>query len=101
MPTFARTQVVFRRRRHWLPYAKAASGTLYTLSVGGGITPAGTVVKREQRTLAAGITPAGALAKQAQRALTAGITPAGTVAKQAQRALVGGITPSGTLARRT
>lgn len=70
-----------------------------TLSVGGGITPAGTVAKAVSAGKTGGITPAGVARKAVTRAVTGAITPAATVIKAVARALTGSLTPSGTVAR--
>lgn len=97
----------------------SASGTTYSQTVSGGITPTGALVNKTTKVLAGAITPAGALVKTATKALTGSITPSGALAttklvlksltgsitptgalvKQATKILVGGITPSGALVK--
>lgn len=82
-------------------YWKESSGTNYTKSVSGGLTPSGGIAKRTSRALAGAFTPAGAVVKRTARALAGGLTPTGTLIKRTARSLGGGITPSGAPTKQT
>ena len=70
-----------------------------TLSLGGSITPTGTLAKTTTKTLAGSITPTGTLDTLITRVLllAGSITPVGTLAKTVTKTLGGSITPTGTL----
>jgi hypothetical protein len=70
-----------------------------TISIGGSITPTGTLGKKTLKGLAGSITPTGTLTyiKSQTLALAGSITPVGTLAKSIRKSLAGSITPTGTL----
>lgn len=76
-----------------------SSGSNFTKSLAGGMTPAGALTKAASKLLAGGFTPAGTVARQAQKFPAGGMTPAGTVARQAAKALSGALGSAGVLAR--
>jgi hypothetical protein len=81
----------------------AAGGTVFSATLSGAITPAGTLVKSTSRALAGAITPAGTLVKKLTRALTGAITPAGALVstKLVVKTVSGAITPAGALVNKT
>lgn len=78
-------------------YKAEGGGTLYTVSVSGGITPAGTLNNQVQRSFSGSIASAGALSKQAQRAFAGGVSLAGALANMVQTAKTGSVALAGTL----
>lgn len=66
-----------------------------TQSVGGGMTPSGTIAKQNAKPLAGGMTPQGAVAKQQGKPLGGAMTPAGLLVKLDLKPLAGGLTPTG------
>lgn len=76
---------------------KESVGTNYPQSVGGGLTPAGTVVKRTGKLPGGSLTPSGAVVKRTIRALAGALTPAGAIAKRTLKIVAGALTPSGAL----
>lgn len=95
------------------------SGSSYDMTLTGAITPAGAIIKQDQKTLAAQVTPAGNLARQLSRVLSGSLTPSGVVTfikvvlrsfsgsvplaggfiKQGARTLAGTTTTAGTLGK--
>lgn len=77
------------------------SGTTFTKSLGGGITPTGALVRQTAKRFTGGITPTGTLARQTQRSLGGGLTPTGALvlSKVALRSFGGSLTPTGALTR--
>ena len=95
-------------------------GGSFTIELGGGITPTGTLTQAASQLLSGGVTPTGAIVRQAQKVLGGSITPTGTLTilkvavisvggaitpvgtliNQAAKQLVGSITPSGALTER-
>lgn len=75
-----------------------SSGTTYTQSASGGITPSGATAKQGDKPAAGSVTPSGATLKQASKVAAGSITPSGVLAKLAEKIFAGGVTPSGALA---
>lgn len=78
---------------------KAAGGTAYTQTLTGGVTPAGALVKRDNKLASGAVTPAGALRKQASKLAAGVVTPAGALRKTAAKLVSGAVTPAGALVR--
>lgn len=100
MPGLWRTPFPYRRR----PMVPQGRGPIaYTLSVGGAVTPAGTLAKATTKPLAGGVTPSGAVGQQVikVRATAGGMTPTGSIVRAAAKPLAGGLTPAGGLAKVT
>jgi hypothetical protein len=74
-------------------------GESSALSLGGSITPTGTLARLTSKTLAGAVTPTGTLANLVTRVvlLAGSITPTGTLAKTVTKTLAGSITPTGSL----
>jgi len=75
-----------------------AGGTTFNQDISGSITPAGALIKQDQKRFTGTITPTGAVIKQDQKRLTGTITPAGSLLKSIAKTLTGTITPAGALA---
>jgi hypothetical protein len=78
----------------------AAGGPTYSISLSGGITPAGALVKRAGKLLSGDLMPAGALVKRPGKIFTGDLTPTGALGKRVGKVLSGGITPAGDLTKR-
>lgn len=77
--------------------APASSPTVYEQDVDGGLTPAGSLVKRLSKILAGGLTPSGILGKLASKILAGAVTPSGTVSKRTAKNLGGTVGSAGSL----
>ncbi len=79
------------------------TATQYTLSLGGTITPAGSIVKADSKALSGGFTPTGGLSKVAQKALAGALTPGGlaTTLRTIVQLAAGQITPVGSVVKNT
>lgn len=76
---------------------KPAAGATATISVGGTITPAGSLTKQVGKLLGGTITPTGSLSKLASKLFSGTITPVGALTKQVAKLFSGLITPTGSL----
>lgn len=88
----------------WMPdpwESPAAGGTLFTVDVGGSITPAGALTKDVSVRKAGSITGTGALSKLVSKPLAGSSTPTGALLKLVGKPLAGSATPSGVLAKVT
>jgi hypothetical protein len=76
----------------------SASGTAFTQTLTGGLTPAGGVIKAANQLKVGGLTPGGTvrLVKAVVQGKAGALTPAGTIQKLVDKKLAGSITPSGT-----
>lgn len=70
------------------------------LSLGGTVTPTGTLVKRVIRTLAGATTPTGAVTRQPGKRVAGSITPAAALVRSPQKTLGGVVAPTGAVAKR-
>jgi hypothetical protein len=77
----------------------AAAPQTFPISVGGAVSPFGSIFQRTSKPLAGATTPSGALAKLIAKALAGATSPAGTLAKLVAKPLAGATTPSGALAK--
>lgn len=84
---------IVTRQRTYAP----AGGTLFFLSVGGSITPAGAVAKLANKILLAAFTPTGADQLLVSLHLVGASQPVGTVTRFVTRLLAGALTPVGAL----
>jgi hypothetical protein len=82
-------------------YTEAASGTVYTQSVAGALTPAGAMTRQAATTKSGTLTPAGSVSRRAATTKSGGVTPAGTLARQARKPTAGSVTPTGSQTRQT
>lgn len=76
-------------------------GTIYTVVVGGLITPVGTLSKKTKKIFSGSVTPVGTLTKLTSKLLDGTITPVGTLVKKVAMILTGSITPVGSLTKVT
>lgn len=82
----------------WIEVAYViSSGTQYSQSASGAMTPAGAISKQGSKVTAGTLTSSGAIAKQDNKALTGALTPAGTLLKETAKTLAGALTSSGAL----
>lgn len=81
----------------------APTGTEYTQSVAGGLTPAGAIARQTQKVMAGILTPSGAITRQLTlgRTVTGSLTPSGSVAKKTMKVLAGAFTPSAGITKKT
>ena len=75
-----------------------AALTVFTQSVGGTVSPAGTVTKKTRKVVAGSIAPAGALFKKTKKVLGGSLTAAGAIIKKTRKVLGGSLTGAGSLA---
>lgn len=78
---------------------KAASGTIFTQSVAGGVTPAGALLRQTGKSPAGAITPAGAVTRMITKTLAGAITPAGVLRRTVAKSLTGALAAAGGLAK--
>lgn len=90
-----------RRRLPFPARGEIAAGQLFTISLAGTITPAGSLIRDSTKTVAGSITPAGVLAKLVDKLFGGTVTPAGslTTVRVILRDFSGTITPAGALAK--
>jgi hypothetical protein len=76
----------------YVDFTPGVSGTQYTQSASGGITPGGTIIKDGRKILVGGNTPAGAINKSSAKNPSGTLTSSGSLLKQTQKAFAGVIT---------
>lgn len=89
---------VLAAARKWIALA-IGPPTVFTLNVGGSITPTGTLTRQAQIVRGGSVPLAGVLVRQANKIYSGGITPSGALAKVPQTIYVGSIALTGTLVR--
>lgn len=67
------------------------SGTEYTQSVAGGITPSGALIKQANKIFSGSLSSSGAISKLVNKSAAGGITPAGAIAKLTSKIVAGAI----------
>ena len=75
----------------------ALSGTEYTQSASGGITPAGAISKQDNKPVAGTVTSAGTISKSTSKILAGTLTSVGTLIKETSKILAGTLTTAGAL----
>ena len=85
----------------YYPPASVGGPTAYTKSLGGVLTPSGSLVKQTQKIFLGSTTTVGALFKQTAKSYSGSATPAGALTKQAGKAVSGSSTPAGTITKQT
>ncbi len=78
----------------WDIGADEITGTLYTQTVSGSVTPAGALVRSARKVPAGSLTPAATVTRFTSKTFAGAFTPAGAVAKRAQKTPSGSLTPS-------
>jgi hypothetical protein len=94
--------VIFAPQRYVFAFGDGATGpTNYTQSVGGILTPSGSLAKQTAKIFLGSATAAGSLFKQTAKNYSGSTTPAGAITKQAGKALAGSSTATGAIAKQT
>lgn len=84
----------------FMPDATRVTGVVVEpLTVGGAITPTGSLVRVTNKPIAGSLTPAGSLVRQTNKALAGGVTPAGSLSRVTAKPLAGSVTPAGAMAK--
>lgn len=98
--TSAGRHQINRRRRSTLfdRIAVISGGSLFTISLGGTLTPAGGLLRQTNKNLGGTLTPVGAASKRIGKLLAGTVAPAGALTKQTRKSFGGTLTPSGSLA---
>lgn len=67
----------------------------------GAVTPAGVLVRQDNKTFTGTLTPAGTLTRSALKTLAGAVTPTSALVRQAGKVVAGSLTPAGVAARTT